>query len=119
MCSPLQAWSNFIRAMDPDIITGYNIQNFDLPYLLSRAQILKVGQAEGGASHHPHLLCLLSRGSFPSAVHLAVCLQAQRHLQNPASLPSHPAQSLKSERGVCRGEAGIVVKKRLVCWEVQ
>ncbi|XP_039734643.1 DNA polymerase delta catalytic subunit [Pteropus medius] len=38
----LQAWSTFIRTMDPDIITGYNIQNFDLPYLLSRAQILKV-----------------------------------------------------------------------------
>ncbi|KAM6223345.1 DNA polymerase delta catalytic subunit [Rhynchocyon petersi] len=38
----LQAWSNFIRAMDPDVITGYNIQNFDLPYLISRAQTLKV-----------------------------------------------------------------------------
>ncbi|XP_017656623.1 DNA polymerase delta catalytic subunit isoform X2 [Nannospalax galili] len=38
----LQAWSNFVRAMDPDVITGYNIQNFDLPYLISRAQTLKV-----------------------------------------------------------------------------
>uniref|UniRef100_A0A2K5RG53 DNA polymerase n=1 Tax=Cebus imitator TaxID=2715852 RepID=A0A2K5RG53_CEBIM len=38
----LQAWSTFIRIMDPDVITGYNIQNFDLPYLISRAQILKV-----------------------------------------------------------------------------
>uniref|UniRef100_A0A8D1A8W9 DNA polymerase n=1 Tax=Sus scrofa TaxID=9823 RepID=A0A8D1A8W9_PIG len=38
----LQAWSNFIRVMDPDVITGYNIQNFDLPYLISRAQTLKV-----------------------------------------------------------------------------
>ncbi|XP_059007002.1 DNA polymerase delta catalytic subunit [Mustela lutreola] len=38
----LQAWSAFIRAMDPDVITGYNIQNFDLPYLISRAQTLKV-----------------------------------------------------------------------------
>ena len=28
--------------MDPDVITGYNIQNFDLPYLISRAQTLKV-----------------------------------------------------------------------------
>uniref|UniRef100_A0A452TZ11 DNA polymerase n=1 Tax=Ursus maritimus TaxID=29073 RepID=A0A452TZ11_URSMA len=38
----LQAWSTFIRTMDPDVITGYNIQNFDLPYLISRAQTLKV-----------------------------------------------------------------------------
>ncbi|XP_057389454.1 DNA polymerase delta catalytic subunit isoform X2 [Balaenoptera acutorostrata] len=38
----LQAWSTFVRIMDPDVITGYNIQNFDLPYLISRAQILKV-----------------------------------------------------------------------------
>lgn len=34
--------------MDPDVITGYNIQNFDLPYLISRAQTLKVGQAGWG-----------------------------------------------------------------------
>ncbi|XP_069900353.1 DNA polymerase delta catalytic subunit isoform X2 [Globicephala melas] len=38
----LQAWSAFVRIIDPDVITGYNIQNFDLPYLISRAQILKV-----------------------------------------------------------------------------
>ncbi|XP_070257733.1 DNA polymerase delta catalytic subunit [Myotis yumanensis] len=38
----LQAWSTFIRTIDPDVITGYNIQNFDLPYLISRAQHLKV-----------------------------------------------------------------------------
>lgn len=50
-----QAWSTFIRTMDPDVITGYNIQNFDLPYLISRAQTLKVGQASGGAClQKPH-----------------------------------------------------------------
>ncbi|XP_061445561.1 DNA polymerase delta catalytic subunit isoform X1 [Rhineura floridana] len=38
----LKAWAEFIRTVDPDIITGYNIQNFDLPYLISRAQTLKV-----------------------------------------------------------------------------
>ncbi|XP_060705472.1 DNA polymerase delta catalytic subunit isoform X2 [Hemiscyllium ocellatum] len=38
----LKAWSEFIRVADPDIITGYNIQNFDLPYLINRAQALKV-----------------------------------------------------------------------------
>ena len=48
-CAPWQAWSTFICTMDPDVITGYNLQNFDLPYLISRAQHLKVGWALGEA----------------------------------------------------------------------
>ena len=38
----LQKWSDFIREVDPDIITGYNIQNFDTPYLINRASALKL-----------------------------------------------------------------------------
>lgn len=38
----LSAWAQFVRLSDPDIITGYNIVNFDLPYLLDRAAVLKV-----------------------------------------------------------------------------
>ncbi|ORY22054.1 DNA polymerase delta catalytic subunit [Rhizoclosmatium globosum] len=38
----LAKWAEFIRICDPDIITGYNIQNFDFPYLLERAATLKV-----------------------------------------------------------------------------
>ena len=38
----LQKWAEFIRECDPDIITGYNIQNFDLPYLINRANHLKL-----------------------------------------------------------------------------
>ncbi|CAF0793979.1 unnamed protein product [Didymodactylos carnosus] len=38
----LQKWSDFVREVDPDIITGYNIQNFDFYYLLTRAKTLKV-----------------------------------------------------------------------------
>ncbi|ORY27277.1 ribonuclease H-like protein [Rhizoclosmatium globosum] len=34
--------AEFIRICDPDIITGYNIQNFDFPYILKRASTLKV-----------------------------------------------------------------------------
>lgn len=37
----LESWSRFVRLTDPDIITGYNINNFDLPYLLNRANALK------------------------------------------------------------------------------
>ena len=35
---------NFEKA-DPDIIIGYNIVNFDIPYLLDRAKALKVPKA--------------------------------------------------------------------------
>lgn len=38
----LSAWSRFVRISDPDIVTGYNIVNFDLPYLLDRAAQLQV-----------------------------------------------------------------------------
>lgn len=42
-CVCVQSWAMFLRTVDPDIITGYNIQNFDFPYLLNRAAVLKVG----------------------------------------------------------------------------
>jgi len=38
----LAAWSKFVRESDPDVLTGYNIVNFDLPYLIDRAEKLKV-----------------------------------------------------------------------------
>lgn len=38
----LREWQRFLVAVDPDIITGYNIANFDFPYLLGRADHLSV-----------------------------------------------------------------------------
>lgn len=38
----LEKFNEFLIQFDPDIITGYNINNFDLPYLLNRAEKLKV-----------------------------------------------------------------------------
>lgn len=38
----LTCWAELVREVDPDIITGYNIVNFDLPYLLNRATALKI-----------------------------------------------------------------------------
>ena len=40
--SLLDQWAEFVRQVDPDIITGYNINNFDEPYLLNRAKHLGV-----------------------------------------------------------------------------
>jgi DNA polymerase delta subunit 1 len=40
----LAAWAHFVRVTDPDILTGYNILNFDMWYLLARAEKLGVAQ---------------------------------------------------------------------------
>lgn len=36
----LLKWRAFLQEVDADIITGYNVQNFDIPYLLDRADAL-------------------------------------------------------------------------------
>ncbi|KAK6505129.1 DNA-directed DNA polymerase delta [Arthrobotrys musiformis] len=38
----LRAWTKFLQEVDPDVLIGYNIANFDFPYLLDRAETLKV-----------------------------------------------------------------------------
>ena len=38
----LMAWRDFVEEVDPDVIIGYNIANFDFPYLLDRAAHLGV-----------------------------------------------------------------------------
>jgi len=40
----LVAWRDFVEEVDPDVIIGYNISNFDFPYLMDRAKALKVGK---------------------------------------------------------------------------
>ncbi|KAK6922792.1 DNA-directed DNA polymerase, family B, exonuclease domain [Dillenia turbinata] len=40
----LLAWRDFIREVDPDIIIGYNICKFDLPYLIQRAETLGIAE---------------------------------------------------------------------------
>ena len=37
----LMAWRDFLEKVDPDVIIGYNIANFDFPYLIDRAKHLK------------------------------------------------------------------------------
>ena len=38
----LEEWCQFVLDIDPDIITGYNICNFDIPYIIDRAKHLKI-----------------------------------------------------------------------------
>lgn len=37
----LESWRDFVEKVDPDVVIGYNISNFDFPYLLDRANALK------------------------------------------------------------------------------
>lgn len=39
----LTAWREFFVRADPDIVTGYNINNFDFPYLIERSEKLGIG----------------------------------------------------------------------------
>lgn len=48
----LAAWRDFLEKVDPDIIIGYNIANFDFPYLLDRAKHLKVHNFEYWSRTH-------------------------------------------------------------------
>jgi len=38
----LLEWRKFVEKVDPDMMIGYNISNFDLPYLLDRAKALRI-----------------------------------------------------------------------------
>ena len=38
----LRSWGKFFRSTDPDLLIGYNIVNFDFPYLINRAAKLGV-----------------------------------------------------------------------------
>ena len=40
----LMGWRDFLEKVDPDVIIGYNIANFDFPYLIDRAKHLKCHQ---------------------------------------------------------------------------
>ncbi|RWA14021.1 hypothetical protein EKO27_g1078 [Xylaria grammica] len=42
----LRAWKKFLDKVDPDLITGYNIANFDFVYLLDRAKHLRIPRFE-------------------------------------------------------------------------
>jgi DNA polymerase delta subunit 1 len=38
----LEKWREYFMKEDPDIVIGYNIKGFDIPYILERGEILKI-----------------------------------------------------------------------------
>ena len=65
----LDSWASFVNEVDPDVIIGYNIANFDFPYLVDRANAIKakqfpyLGRIKGELSNltfgHPSCLLML------------------------------------------------------------
>ncbi len=49
----LQEFSNIMERFDPDIITGYNINGFDMPYILERLALAKVPRTIGRCNQKP------------------------------------------------------------------
>ncbi len=93
----LQRWRDLLLDTDPDVIIGYNIINFDLPYLFDR------GKVRRGVAAAPRPLALwgllLCRGCAAPPPHEALpcCTRA---LENPSRgaacvcLPACPSQAL-------------------------
>ncbi len=55
----LQEFVDAVQKIDPDIVTGYNSSNFDIPYLMKRAEVNKLefkigryGDGEAKQEHH-------------------------------------------------------------------
>ncbi|MCL5239462.1 MAG: DNA-directed DNA polymerase [Candidatus Marsarchaeota archaeon] len=69
----LKAFVDAINRLDPDIITGYNSANFDIPYLLKRSEVGKqefnIGRNEDGRVKQEHH-GLLEAVKIPGRVHL-------------------------------------------------
>ncbi len=49
----LLGFEEFLLAEDPDIITGYNIDNYDIPTLLKRLEANKMGEPRWGRDRSP------------------------------------------------------------------
>ena len=69
----LQAWRDFVAEVDPDVVIGYNIANFDLPYLLDRARALK-------CTRFPYLGKLIGESHLSLVVLLLIQLITYTHV---------------------------------------
>ena len=63
----LLAWTKFIKKLDPDIITGYNIFGFDIKYLYLRALALDVADKFCQISRIKNLYCDLIEQELSSS----------------------------------------------------
>ncbi|KAJ8612676.1 hypothetical protein CTAYLR_002097 [Chrysophaeum taylorii] len=92
-------WSGFVKRADPDIITGYNTQNFDIPYLLKRAAALKLrnfsdfGRVFGAARMRP----TTNKRSIETTVSGRVMFDLLPHVIRDHKLSSYSLNSVCAE----------------------
>lgn len=60
----LMKWRDLFVEIDPDIITGYNCVNFDLYYLITRAQTLKLDEFKKLCKEALYIKCMLAASDF-------------------------------------------------------
>lgn len=64
----LEQWREFVAQVDPDVVIGYNVANFDFPYLMDRAKALKandfpyLGRLRGSCWTYSSLGFVFERG---------------------------------------------------------
>lgn len=63
----LLEWSKLMRQCDADIMTGYNIQNFDIPYLMNRAEALGIGHEFNYLGRLKHKKAYMKKSTFESS----------------------------------------------------
>ncbi len=54
----LLEWERLVQHLDPDFLVGYNITNFDFPYILERAEHLQIRKSRGGFGYLGRILGL-------------------------------------------------------------
>lgn len=89
----LSAFRAFVVAADPDVLTGYNINNFDLPYLIHRAEALKLQSF----LYLGRIKNVRSRVSTQKRRQLCVCLTLFAALRS-ARPPSPPRPTAHASR---------------------
>ena len=63
----LKSWAKFLVDSDFDVITGYNIQNFDLPYVFNRAKTLNVFNQVSNISRVVGRMATMKEATFTSS----------------------------------------------------
>lgn len=63
----LYAWRNLMQLLDPDILMGYNIFGFDMPYIWDRATELKLADFGFGLGRQSMRRCILNVQKLSSA----------------------------------------------------
>ncbi|EIW79208.1 hypothetical protein CONPUDRAFT_138364 [Coniophora puteana RWD-64-598 SS2] len=100
----LNAWSQFIAEVDPDVIIGYNISNFDFPYLFDRAKHLgakqfpQFGRMKGWAAAikdtHFSSKAFGQRDSKEALIHGRLQLDVLQFMQREHKLRSYTLNSV-------------------------